>query len=261
MASVIPLIGPIPALGLGTWPLSGKQCEKVVRSALELGYRHFDTASYYANHAEIGRAIKGFPRQELFLVSKIIFDELNPTHVRGAFLRILEELQTSYLDLLLIHWPSETIPAEDTLVEMAKLKNDKLIRHIGVSNFMIHHLQHLEKRNFPLLTNQIELHPYLQEEMLVTYCQQKGIIVTAYRPILKGDVNQEPVLQKIAAHHNKTPVQVTLRWIYERNIVAIPKASSENHLRENLAIFDFSLAEAEMRQIATLDRCKRYVLS
>src|SRR4029079_13122318 len=138
---------------------AGNQCEKVVKSALEIGYRHIDTASAYANHVEIGQAIKGFPRDKLFLVSKIIGEELKSSNVRKACIRILEELDTPYLDLLLIHWPNINYPADETLSEMNKLKKDKLIRNMGVSNFQISHFKEL--KDFAILTNQIELHPYL----------------------------------------------------------------------------------------------------
>lgn len=259
MPKNIPDIGPIPAIGLGTWRLFGAECEQSVKLALQLGYRHIDTADYYDNHVAIGHAIKGFPREELFLVTKILGQDLHPNHVRKNCNRFLQELNTPYLDLLLIHWPSPDVPAEQTLEAMVKLIDQQLVRYIGVSNFTIAHLQEIEKRRFPILTNQIELHPQLQEIALVDYCQQKGIIVTAYRPILKGDVNKQPLLNELGAKYKKTPIQITLRWIFQRNIVSIPKASSKEHLQENIAIFDFSLSKEEMKAIASLDIGKRYV--
>ncbi len=255
----VPKIGVMPALGIGTWRLSGRECEQSIKWALELGYRHIDTAAVYANHEAIAPAIKGFPREELFVVSKIIYEDLHHNNVQQACERILKELGTPYLDVLLIHWPSAEVAPETTLAAMMKLKEKQLIRHLGVSNFMIADLEKLEKKHFPILTNQIELHPYLQEESLTQYCQQNGMIVTAYRPIQKGEVDREPLLQTIGAKYKKTPVQVTLRWLFQRNIVSIPKASSKEHLLENISIFDFVLTQEEMQAIAQLEAGRRYV--
>lgn len=256
----IPLIGQISALGLGTWKLAGKECESTIKMALELGYRHIDTADYYHNHEAIGNAIKGFPREELFIVTKIIGNELHPKMVSGTCERLLKELQTPYIDLLLIHWPSSEIPAANTLIEMLKLKEKKWIKQIGVSNFMISDLKQIENHHFPIMTNQIECHPYLQEELLTNYCQQHEMIVTAYRPIQRAAVMHEPLLIKIGEKYNKTPIQVTLRWLYQRNIVSIPKATSRAHLIENYQIFDFSLSTEEMKAIKSLNSNTRYVM-
>lgn len=260
MAISIPNIGVMPAVGLGTWRLAGRECEQTVKIALELGYRHLDTADLYNNHAAVGLAIKGFPREQLFLVSKLNTTELQPKNILKACQRLLQELDTPYLDLLLIHWPADDTPAEQTLTAMVELQQQQLIRHLGVSNFMLPQLKEIEKQHFPILTNQIEIHPYLQETALTAYCQKHGMSVTAYRPIQKGEVACEPLLNAIGAHHHKTPVQVVLRWLFQRGIVSIPKASSKAHLQENIAIFDFSLAPAEMQAIASLEVGKRYVV-
>lgn len=260
MKYVVPKIGVMPAIGLGTWRLSGSGCVEAVKMALRLGYRHIDTADMYGNHVEVGKGIKGFPREEIFLVSKIIYENLQPKKVEVACRRILQELDTPYLDLLLIHWPSKEVSSEHTLEAMMRLMELDLVRHLGVSNFMISHLQEIEKRHFPIIANQIELHPYLQEVALTDYCQKRGIIVTAYRPIQKGEVEKDKLLKGMALKHGKTPVQITLRWLFQRGIVSIPKASSEEHLRHNLEIFDFVLSEEDMEAIATLDAGKRYVV-
>lgn len=259
MKQPIPQIGPMPAIGLGTWKLRDSECTQSIRLALELGYRHIDTAHVYNNHAAIAEALKGFPREQLFLVSKIIDQDLQPKRVAAACERCLQELQTPYLDQLLIHWPSETIAADQTLEAMVKMKERGLIRYAGVSNFMISDLHKIEKQHFPILSNQIELHPYLQEEKLVNYCQQREIIVVAYRPIQRAEVNEEALLQQIGAKHSKTAIQITLRWLFQRNIVSIPKATSQVHLKENLEIFDFSLSDTEMQAISTLEANKRFV--
>lgn len=259
MEQTIPYIGTIPALGLGTWRLSGSECTQSVKTALNLGYRHIDTADVYHNHEAIAEAIRGFSRDQLFLVSKIVEENLQPDRVELACERILKELKTPYLDLLLIHWPSENIPAERTLEKMFQLKERELALQIGVSNFMIPNLKQIEKFHFQIFANQIELHPYLQEVELVNYCQQRGMVVVAYRPIQRAEVNKEPLLQSLGDKHKKTPIQITLRWIFQRNIVSIPKATTREHLQENLEIFDFSLSDEEMKKIADLDIGKRFV--
>lgn len=256
---VIPLIGPMPAIGLGTWRLVGDECISTIREALELGYRHIDTADMYGNHREVGEGIRNFSREELFLVSKIIDAELRSENVQKACDRILNELQTPYLDLLLIHWPSKTIPIEETLESMEKLIYLQKTKYIGVSNFLIEHLKQSNLSRFPLLTNQIEMHPYLQEKALVKACQENGMIVTAYRPLGKGIVMDNVLLHEIGSAYNKTPAQVVLRWLYQQNIVSIPKAGSRKHLIENISIFDFQLSSEDMHLISTLEQGMRLV--
>lgn len=256
----IPLIGSMPAIGLGTWRLSGTQCTESVAMALELGYRHIDTADMYDNHAAIAPALRSYAREQLFLVSKIVDENLQKDKVAPACERILKELQTPYLDVLLIHWPSDTVPARETLEAMLALQERGLIRHIGVSNFTLPLLKAIERYNFPILTNQIELHPYLQENVLVDYCEKHKIHVTAYRPIQRAEVGQDKILVHIGERVSKTAVQVTLRWLFQRNIIAIPKATSKAHLKANLEIFDFTLSDEEMDAIKRLDAGKRFVV-
>jgi 2,5-diketo-D-gluconate reductase B len=260
MEQIIPTIGPMPALGLGTWRLSGPACTQSVKLALDLGYRHIDTAQVYHNHEAIAEGIQGFPREQLYLVSKIIEDDLRPNRVLAACERCLSELKTPYLDLLLIHWPSDTIPSEETLASMVLLKERGLVKNIGVSNYMISHLQPLENHHFPILANQIEMHPYLQEDQLVRYCQQHNIIVVAYRPIQRAEVMKERMLQEYGEKYQKTPIQITLRWLFQKNVVSIPKATSLEHLKANLEIFDFSLSDKEMKSIANLNINQRFVV-
>lgn len=255
----IPKIGSIPAIGLGTWKLNGKVCTATIKEALELGYRHIDTAQAYQNHESIAEGIKGFPREQLFLVSKINDFDLDPQKVPRACEIILQELNTPYLDLLLIHWPSEKIPTEQTLEAMIKLKEKGLVRHIGVSNFLLIELHKLKEYHFPIFCNQIELHPYLQEYELVEYCQAHNMIVVAYRPIQRATVMEENLLIQLGEKYEKTPVQITLRWLFQRNIASIPKATSKEHLKENLDIFNFSLSGQEMNEIAKIDRERRFV--
>lgn len=251
----MPLVGPIPILGLGTWDLRGKECEHAVKEALKLGYTHIDTAIVYENHASIAKGIAGFDRSKLFITSKIFGDDIHPENVQSACEGILNELKTHYLDLLLIHWPDKIVQMEKTLEQMVILRNRGLIQNLGVSNFAIKHLKKLESYKFPILNNQVELHPYLQQDELQKYCAEHHISVTAYRPIRQ--VWRDPVLKRIGDAHGKSTSQVALRWFVQKGIVAIPKATSQEHLKENIEIFDFELSPQEMQAIHSLDRNER----
>lgn len=250
----------MPKIGLGTWKLRGDECERVVRQALELGYRHIDTADAYENHRAIGRALDPSLRDQVFLTSKLWMNDLEPANVDRAVSRFLEELNVDYLDLLLIHWPNPEANLTETLQEMLELKKKGLIRFIGVSNFVRFHLDELAPYHFPVLTNQIELHPYLQRKLLVQKCKEMGISITAYRPLAKGAFEDDPVLQKIGKKYGKTASQIVLRWLVQQDFYAIPKAASLQHLKDNLNIFDFSLTDAEMEIINGLDAGKDIAL-
>ena len=246
----------IPLIGLGTWRLNGKECESIVSMSWDLGYRHIDTADLYENHKAIGRSIRLLPREKLFLTSKIRFEDLEPKQVRAAVPRFLKELQTDYLDLLLIHWPNPEIDMAKTLEAMVKIQEKGMVRAIGVSNFARYHLRQFAK--FPIKVNQIEMHPYLQRKVLVSFCKKNGIGVVAYRPLAKGAFNEDPVLKEIGRAHSKTASQIALRWLVQQDIVAIPKASDPKHLKANLNVFDFRLSQEDMTRIAQLDIGRRY---
>jgi 2,5-diketo-D-gluconate reductase B len=241
----------IPLIGLGTWRLCGKECESVVSKSLDLGYRHIDTADYYENHEAIGRSIQRFPRQQLFLTTKIRQEDLAPNQVRKAVARFLKELKVGYLDLLLIHWPNPNVDMGKTLKAMCRLLETGVVRAIGVSNFVRNHLRNFLE--FPILANQIEMHPYLQRKALAAYCKKQGIGVVAHRPLAKGALEKDPVLREIGRAHGKTASQVALRWLVQQDIAAIPKGSSLKHLKANLDVFDFRLSKEEMQKIRTLD--------
>lgn len=248
----------IPQVGLGTWLLRGSACVATVKQALDLGYRHIDTADAYGNHSDIGQGIRDFPRRELFLTTKVRIDRLLPSDVNAAVPRFLEELNVEYVDLLLVHWPNPDVDLVETLKAMLTWVEKGAVRHIGISNFVRFHLDALAPYKFPILTNQIELHPYLQRRLLVKKCQEMGIAVTAYRPLAKGAFEKDPVMRKIGARHGKSASQVALRWLVQQGLAVIPKASSQQHLQANLNIFDFALDKDEMQQIHALDAGKRY---
>jgi diketogulonate reductase-like aldo/keto reductase len=237
--------------------LRGEECERSVRCALDLGYRHIDTADVYENHKLVGKGIKNWPREEIFLVSKLFSSDLLPEKVASAVPRFLKELATDYLDLLLIHWPFPGVDLGNTLEAMMNCKEKGLVKNIGVSNFVPHHLDLFCPR-FPILANQVELHLYFQRKALREACKKHGIAVTAYRPVAKGAFEQDDLLQKIGAKYGKSPSQIALRWLVQQDIAAIPKAANREHLKDNINIFDFSLPEEDMRQLETLDAGTRY---
>ncbi len=250
-------IGPMPAIGFGTYKLNGEDCIKAVEEALELGYRHIDTAIMYGNQQAIGRAIRTIPREQLFITSKLFLPDLPADQIMSSAENILEELHTSYLDLLLIHWPRESSMEQDykLLVEVQK---KGLAKYLGVSNFSSRQMQAALDAGFPILTNQIEVHPYLQQQKLVNYCESKNVIVTAYRPLGSGKLHEDQVLAKIGSQYGKTAAQVALRWLVQNNMVVIPKSAHTQRMRENIEIFDFTLSQQDLALIAALERHQRF---
>jgi len=245
----------IPALGLGTWQLTGETCVKAIRKALELGYRHIDTAEIYGNQREIGKAIRGFPREELFITSKVWTNHLRHDDVLGACERTLEELGTDYVDLYLIHWPSEEVPVRETLEAMRELKRKGKVRSVGVSNFEVGHLKEaLGVARDLVVNNQIEFHPYRYPKEVHEFCKRERIVVTAYSPLGRGRLLQDPKVREIAKRRVRTPAQVCLRWALQKGAVVIPKASSVEHLREDMQIFDWELSEEDIRALDALNR-------
>ncbi len=254
----------LPHIGLGTWDLRGNECTKVVQLALELGYTHIDTAHVYQNHQAIREAIKEFDRKKLYLTSKIAVDEqVDPKtvekSVQKACEQALKELGTDYLDLYLIHAPDRKFPLEKIFITMERLADQGKIYRAGVSNYNIHHLEDLRKAGCAPFANQVEFHPYLNQKELLDYCSAHQIKLIAFRPFGKGKLlAQEPLFNLIGNKHHKSGAQVILRWLIQKKISVIPKATSEGHLRDNLEIFDFSLSEEEMSQLDHLHKNKRY---
>jgi len=236
----------MPILGLGTWQLTGKTCVQAVEKALDLGYRHIDTAKIYGNHLEIAKALKNsaIDRDRLFITSKIWNDKHEYSDVIASGKNILKELEIDYLDLLLIHWPVDEVPVEETLRGFEELKSEGLIKNIGVSNFMIEHMQEaLEKSSAEITNNQIKLHPYEFNHEVVDLCKEHNISVTAYSPLARGDIFDDQELLDLSKKYNQTPARLVLKWMLEKDIIVIPKASSEEHLKDNMALFDWELPE------------------
>ena len=251
----------IPRIGFGTWRLSGRDCVEGVADALSAGYRHVDTAAMYGNEDAVGHGLRagGVDRSEVWLTTKVWPDDLEPARLRASLEGSLRRLGVDYVDLLLIHWPNPGIPLEDPLAEMTALREEGRTRQIGVSNFSSSlYRQALELA--PVLVNQVEYHPFLSQEAVLRVCAEHDVELTAYRPLGKGSVGDEPVLREIADAHSKTPAQVALRWLIEQpSVSAVPKSSSPERRRENLDVFDFELSDQERARIDALPKDRRYV--
>ena len=244
----------VPSLGLGTWRLSGEECVRAVERALNLGYRHIDTAQMYANEGEVGRGIRnsGVDREEIFLVTKVRTSCFSHDNVLRSTRESLKKLQTEYVDLLLMHWPNPSVPLGETLGAMRELQEEGSVKHLGVSNFPPSMVEEATE-HAEIFCNQVEYHPYRTQDELLEQAKEMDYLLTAYSPVAKGRVSNDAALKEIGQAHGKTPAQVTLRWlIQQEKVAAIPKAASEDHLRSNLDIFDFELSKEEMERIFAL---------
>ena len=245
----------IPLIGLGTWDLRGRACARVVEQALRLGYRHIDTAEMYDNEREVGEGLhaSGVKRNAVFVTTKIWPSHFAPRELERAARDCLVRLRLSEVDLLLLHWPNPQIPLAETLGALGKVKRDGLARHIGVSNFTVALIEQATALSSePLVCNQIECHPYLDQSKVIAACREHGMAVVAYSPIARGNVRNDEVLRRIGATHKKTAAQICLRYLVQQSIVVIPRTSKVERLSENAAIFDFTLSAGEMAEIAAL---------
>lgn len=253
----------IPVIGLGTFRSSGDACRRAVKTALDIGYRHLDTARMYENEEEVGKGMRdsGVPREQIFLTTKLQVGRLDPRGVRESCDNSLRALTTDYVDLLLIHWPEETVPLADTLGAMASLKHEGKIRQLGVSNFTVEWLNKaLAATDVPIFCNQIEYHPYIDQGPPMKVCHDNGIAIVAYSPLARGKVLEDERLVEIGRKHGKSPAQVALRWLVRQtDVIAIPKGTSEAHIRENIDSFDFELDDDDMRAIGAFDRGQRLI--
>jgi diketogulonate reductase-like aldo/keto reductase len=246
----------VPALGFGTWALSGNAAYQATRMVLELGYRHIDTAQIYGNEAEIGRAIRdsGLPRAEIFLTTKIAPSNLRKADVRRSHEESLRRLGLDQVDLLLIHWPNSSIPLGETLEALSALRDAGKTRAIGVSNFTVALLREtIERHGADIICNQVEYHPFLPQRRLLETMRRYGLMLTAYAPLARGRVFRDEALTAIGKKYGKSPGQVALRWLLDQEKVsAIPKAGRREHAAANIAIFDFQLAPEDRATIDNL---------
>jgi 2,5-diketo-D-gluconate reductase B len=247
----------IPTLGMGTMTLKGDVCVNAVSTALKLGYRHLDTAERYGNEAEVGEGLRasGVDRKDVFVTTKVYWDKLAPADFAKSFDESLQKLRLPSVDLLLIHWPNPKVPLADTIPVLCRAKTDGRAKHIGIANFTLPLIEEAARlATEPLVTNQIEVHPYLDQSKVIAACRRHGISITAYCPLARGKVPGDPVLGKIGENHRKSASQVALRYLVQLGIVVIPRSSNPQRLAENMAIFDFTLSDAEMAEIAKLQR-------
>jgi 2,5-diketo-D-gluconate reductase B len=249
----------IPAIGLGTMTLKGAVCVEAVRTALRLGYRHIDTAERYGNEAEVGEGLQqglrdaGLAREDVFVTTKVYHDKLAAADFQRLFDDSLAKLKLPWVDLLLIHWPNPAVPLEETLAVLCKARRDGRARHVGVANFTTALLERAAKlASEPLVTNQIEVHPFIDQSKVVAACRGRGLAVTAYCPLARGKVPGNAVLERIGKAHGRSSSQVALRYLVEQGIVPIPRTANPDHLAANLAVFDFKLSAGEMGEIGAL---------
>ena len=245
----------IPLIGLGTWDLRGRICARVVEQALRLGYRHVDTAEMYDNEREVGEGLRasGVKRNDVFVTTKIWPSHFAPRELARAARDCLVRLRLSEVDLLLLHWPNPRIPLAETLGALCKVKRDGLARHIGVSNFTVALIaEALRASSEPLVCDQFECHPFLDQSKLIAACREHEMAIVAYSPIARGGARNDKLLARIGAAHGKSAAQVSLRFLVQQDIAVIPRTNKVERLSENAAIFDFTLSEEEMAELAAL---------
>jgi 2,5-diketo-D-gluconate reductase B len=245
----------IPALGLGTWELRGNDARRMVGYALDLGYRHIDTAQMYRNEAEVGAAIAGsaVPREQIWLTTKIWPDDFRADALRRAAEESVRRLRTEP-DLLLLHWPNPGVPLAETIGALNEVRRRGLARHIGISNFTVALIREaVALSEEPLVVDQVEYHPFLDQQAVLAEVRAHGMALTAYSPLAKGRVFRDRTLARIGERHGRSPGQVALRWLVQQEgVAAIPRSSREANAKANLEIFDFALSEAEMAEIFAL---------
>jgi 2,5-diketo-D-gluconate reductase B len=258
-----PLVGPLPQIGYGTWRQNGDAARQCVLWALEAGYRHIDTAVGYGNEAEVGAALaeSRLARQEVFVTTKIPPDRLGPGQVRPMVEESLDKLRTDQVDLLLIHWPAAQFEIEDYLGQLAAVYDEGLARFIGVSNFTKTHVDRAIELLAPrqITTNQVEIHPLMQNRPIVEHCQARDIPLTAYSPLAKGAVAEVPEIVAIAEKHGATPGQVALAFLMAEGHVVIPTSSKRARIVENLGARDVTLGPYEIATMRGLDRGRRLI--
>lgn len=245
----------IPILGLGTWDLRGRVCSRIVEQALRLGYRHVDTAQIYENEREVGEGVRasGLPREQVFVTTKVWWTHFAGGELERSVAESIAKLRLHYIDLLLLHWPNASVPLAETLKALGRVKREGLAKHVGVSNFTAKLIEEaVALSGEPLVTNQIELHPYIDQRKVIDACRAHGISVTAYSPIARGKVKGDAVLEKIGQAHGKSAAQVCLRYLVQQGIIVIPRTSRVERLSENFEIFDFELTAEEMAEIRAL---------
>jgi 2,5-diketo-D-gluconate reductase B len=254
----------IPTIGMGTMTLKGDICVNAVSAALRLGYRHLDTAWFYGNEKENGEGLRasGVPRNEVFICTKV-----RETHLTAdEFAKIVDEslgnLKLPYVDLLLIHWNNPAVPFKVSIGALNKAKRDGKTKHIGVANFTSTMLDEAWAVTAePLICNQIEVHPFINQDTVLAACKKHGMAVVGYVPIARGKVPGNEVLERVGKAHGKSSAQVSLRYLTQQKIIPIPRSANPDHLKANLDVFDFKLSDAEMAELKKLNATNMRVVN
>jgi diketogulonate reductase-like aldo/keto reductase len=247
----------IPAIGLGTWTLDDEAAARLVSEAINVGYRHIDTAAMYQNEAGVGAGLRssGVPRSEIFLTTKVWYSDVAEGDLQRSVEASLERLDVDHLDLVLIHWPSPTVPLAESIAALNEVGDRGYARNIGVSNFPVALLEEAVKLSKePLVCNQVEYHPFLNQDRLLEACRALGIALVSYCPLARGgELAAEPAIAAAAGRLDRSPAQIVLRWhIQQIGVAAIPRSSRPERIAENLRVFDFSLSDEEMASISAL---------
>ncbi len=254
----------IPQIGFGTMTLKDDVCVQAVKTALQLGYRHLDTAWFYGNEKEVGEGLRqsGVKREEVFITTKVRETHLEPDKFRQSLAESLANLQLPYVDLLLIHWNNKDIPFKTSVSALCKAKQDGFAKHIGVANFTTKMLDEAwAVTSEPLVCNQVEMHPFINQDKVLAACKKHAMAVVGYCPIARGKVPGAEVLERIGKAHGKSAAQVSLRYLVQRGVVSIPRSSNPEHLKDNLDVFDFELTAAEMGDLKVLNATNMRVVN
>ncbi|MFB6116257.1 MAG: aldo/keto reductase [Candidatus Nanosalina sp.] len=254
----------IPNLGLGTWQNTNpEECSKAVKKALEMGYKHIDTAQIYENEEHVGEGLAAadVDREDYFLASKVWIDQLAPENVKSSTKESLDKLGVDSVDLMYIHWPSGDYQPQETLKAFKELIHSGEIKNIGISNFTPGQVDKaMEIAPEHIIANQVEMHPLLQQDELLEKCREHGITLVAYSPLARGKVFEIEELNEIAEKHGVSEAQVSLAWLMQKDgVVAIPKATGEDHIRDNYQAQDLELDKEDIKKIESIDREERMV--
>lgn len=242
----------IPAIGLGTYKIKGPGASDIIKKAIGIGYRHIDTAQLYENEEEIGQAIKGsgIHRDEIFLTTKVWPSNLTEDRFLPSVEESLQKLKVDYADLLLVHWPHHQMTPEEYIPTLMEIQQKGLAKYIGVSNFNIAQLKATLKTGANIITNQVEFHPWINQTRLHKWMHDHGMLLTAYCPLGQGRFMNDKKLDVIAAKYLRTPAQVILRWMMQKDdVIAIPKSTNTLRLEENIKVFDFELKQEDIDAI------------